>query len=62
VPIATLSALQAEHADLQGRLAALGAEVDGGKLGAGRRGLTAGKLTPATEAWARSWARRTSPR
>ena len=54
VPIATLSALQAEHADLQGRLAALGAEVNGGKL---ERlvsdAMAAGKLTPATEAWAR---------
>lgn len=54
VPIATLSALQAEHADLQGRLAALTAEVNGGKLEkVVSDGLAAGKLTPATEAWAR---------
>lgn len=54
VPIATLSALQGEHAALQGQLAALSAEVNGGKLDkVVADGLTAGKLTPATEAWAR---------
>lgn len=54
VPIATLSALQAEHADVQGRLAALTAEVNGSKIEqAVSAGLAAGKLTPATEAWAR---------
>lgn len=54
VPVATLSALQGEHVELQGRLAALSAEIEGGKLdkiiAAGRE---VGKLTPATEAWAR---------
>lgn len=54
VPIATLSALQGEHADLQGRYAMLQAEVAGGKLSQViADGLAAGKLTPATEAWAR---------
>ena len=54
VPIATLSALQGEHAQLQGRLAALSAEVTGGKLDKiVADGLATGKLTPATEAWAR---------
>ena len=54
VPIATLSALQGEHAQLQGQLAALSAEVSGGKLDKIiNDGLAAGKLTPATEAWAR---------
>lgn len=54
VPIATLSALQGEHAQLQGQLAALSAEVNGGKLDKViADGLAAGKLTPATEAWAR---------
>ena len=55
VPIATLAALQAEHADLQGRLAALTAEVNGGKVEqVVAEGLAAGKLTPATETWARA--------
>lgn len=54
VPIATLSALQGEHAELQGKMAALQAEVSGGKLDKIiADGLAAGKLTPATEAWAR---------
>jgi phage I-like protein len=54
VPIATLTALQAEHADAQGRLTALTAEVSAGKIEqAVSDGLTAGKLTPATETWAR---------
>lgn len=54
VPIATLSALQGEHVALQGQLAALSAEVNGGKLDKViNDGLAAGKLTPATEAWAR---------
>ena len=54
VPVATLSALQGEHAELQGRLAALSAEVSGGKLEKLMSdGLAAGKLTPAIEAWAR---------
>lgn len=54
VPIATLSALQGEHAELQSKMAALQAEVSGGKLDKIiADGLAAGKLTPATEAWAR---------
>lgn len=54
VPVATLSALQGEHADLQGKFAALQAEINGGKLDKIiADGLAAGKLTPATEAWAR---------
>lgn len=54
VPIATLSALQGEHAALQNQLATLSAEVNGGKLDkVVTDGLAAGKLTPATEAWAR---------
>lgn len=54
VPIATLSALQGEHAALQGQLAALSAEVSGGKLDKiVANGLAVGKLTPATEPWAR---------
>lgn len=54
VPIATLSALQGEHASLQNQLATLSAEVNGGKLDkVVTDGLAAGKLTPATEAWAR---------
>lgn len=51
VPIATLTALQGEHAGLQGRLVALQAEVNGGKLDKViADGLAAGKITPATEA------------
>lgn len=54
VPVATLTALQGENATLQGQLAALTAEVEGGKLDKiVADGLAAGKLTPATEAWAR---------
>jgi len=54
VPIATLSALQSEHATLQSQLATLTAEVSGGKLEkVVADGLAAGKLTPATEPWAR---------
>lgn len=54
VPIATLAALQGEHAGLQGQLVALQSEVNGGKLDKViADGLAAGKLTPATEAWAR---------
>ena len=54
VPIATLAALQGEHAGLQGQLVALQSEVSGGKLDKViADGLAAGKLTPATEAWAR---------
>lgn len=54
VPIATLTSLQAQHAQAQTALAALQAEVAGGKLDkAIEAGKAAGKLTPATEAWAR---------
>lgn len=54
VPIATLAALQGEHAGLQGQLVALQAEVSGGKLDKMiADGLAAGKLTPATKTWAR---------
>jgi len=54
VPVATLSALQGEYAALQGKLVALDAEVNGGKLDkVVADGLAAGKLTPATEGWAR---------
>lgn len=55
VPIATLSALQTERAALQGQLAALTGEVNGGKIDKMiSDGLAAGKLTPATESWARA--------
>lgn len=54
VPVATLTSLQAEHAQAQTALAALRAEVDGSKLDKViEEGKAAGKLTPATEAWAR---------
>lgn len=55
VPVATMTALQAENSDLQSRFAALSAEIDGTKLDKlVVDALSAGKLTPATEAWARS--------
>lgn len=55
VPIATMTALQAEHATLQGSLATLQAEVAGDKLDKlVADGKAAGKITPATEAWARN--------
>ena len=54
-PVAALSALQGEHAELQGKYVALQAEVDGAKLDALiETGKTSGQITPATEAWARS--------
>ncbi len=54
-PVAALTALQGEHAELQTRFAALQADVDGAKLDkVVADGLAAGKLTPATEAWART--------
>lgn len=54
IPVATLSALQGEHAELQGRFAALSAEVNGGKLDKLiDEGKAAGKLPPALESWAR---------
>ena len=53
-PVAVLTALQGEHAELQGRVAALQAEVDGGKLEKIiDDGLASGKLSPATAGWAR---------
>jgi len=55
VPIAALSALQSEHAEAKGKLAALTAEISAGKVAAlVAEGLAAGKITPATEAWAKS--------
>ena len=49
-----ISALQAEHATAQGTIAALTAQIDGDKLDkVVTAALTAGKLTPATEPWAR---------
>lgn len=54
VPVATLTALQGENAGLQTKLAALQTEVEGGKLEQViADGKAAGKITPATEAWAR---------
>lgn len=53
VPIATLSALQTEHASVQGQLAALNAEISSGKVAAlVADGLAVGKITPATKGWA----------
>ncbi len=55
VPIAALSGLQAEHADVKGKLATLTTEISAGKVTAlVADGVTAGKITPATEAWAKS--------
>ncbi|HRD86776.1 MAG TPA: phage protease [Accumulibacter sp.] len=55
VPVATLAALQAEHATVQGKLAAMTAEIDAGKVAkVVEDGLAAGKLTPATADWART--------
>lgn len=54
VPVAVLSAAQAEAADASAKLAALQAEIGASKVDeAVKAGLAAGKLTPATEAWAR---------
>lgn len=54
VPVATLSALQSEHATVKSQLVALQAEVSGGKLDKTiEEGVASGKLTPATEPWAR---------
>lgn len=54
VPVATLTALQSEHTNLQSQLATLSAEVNGGKLDKMvADGLASGKLTPAIESWAR---------
>lgn len=50
VPIATLTALQGENAGLQTKVAALQAELDGGKLDKLiNDAKAAGKITPATE-------------
>lgn len=55
VPIAALSGLQAEHANVKSQLATLTAEISAGKVAAlVADGVTAGKITPATEAWAKS--------
>lgn len=55
VPIAALSGLQAEHAGVKSQLATLTAEISAGKVAAlVADGLAAGKITPATEAWAKS--------
>lgn len=54
VPIATLTALQGENAGLQTKIAALQSEADGGKLDKViADAKSSGKITPATEAWAR---------
>jgi phage I-like protein len=54
VPIAALSALQAEHVGLQNKFAALSAQVHTAALEQViADGLAAGKLTPALEPWAR---------
>lgn len=54
VPVATLTALQGEHAESQAALAALQAEIASEKLEKiVGDGLSTGKLTPAMEAWAR---------
>jgi phage I-like protein len=54
VPIATLSALQGEHADLQGKYVALSADIEGSKVDkAIAAAKAAGKITPAIEPWAR---------
>lgn len=59
VPVATLTALQAEHATAKSQLVALQAEVAGGKLEKTiEEGLASGKLTPATEPWARDLGKR----
>lgn len=53
VPVAALTALQGEHVETQTKLAALTAEVEGGKLDKiVADGLACGKLTPATKDWA----------
>lgn len=55
VPVATLSALQSEHTAVQGRLAALTAEVSSAKVDKLiEEGEAAGKITPATKAWAKT--------
>lgn len=54
VPVATLSALQAEHAAVQGQLAALSAKVRAGEVDdVIAQARAAGKLPPALEGWAK---------
>jgi len=56
VPIASLSAVQAEHAATQTQLAALTAKVRAAELDAViEAGKAAGKITPALEGWAREY-------
>lgn len=57
VPIATLSALQAEHGQLQGQLSALTAKVQAAEVEKViEAGKAAGKILPALEGWARDYA------
>ena len=54
VPMATLTALQGENAGLASKVAALQAELDGGKVNALiDQGKADGKIPPAMEDWAR---------
>lgn len=58
VPVAVLSAAQAEAASATAALTALQARLDADRVDEViRAGLAAGKLTPATEAWARDLGR-----
>lgn len=55
-PIATLTALQSEHAALQAQLAALSAKSAAAELDQViESARTAGKITPALESWARTY-------
>ncbi|SDI53567.1 phage protease [Propionivibrio dicarboxylicus] len=55
VPVAVLTAVQGEKAELQTTVVDLQAEINGGKLEKIiADGKAAGKITPATEAWARN--------
>jgi phage I-like protein len=55
-PVATLTALQSEHAALQAQLAALTAKTAAAELDQViESARTAGKITPALESWARSY-------
>ena len=58
-PVSVVTALQAEGAGLKTQLATLSAEIDGAKLSKViADGLAAGKLTPATEVWARDYGKK----
>jgi phage I-like protein len=58
-PVAALTAVQAEKAELSGKLAALQAQIDGGKVEALiEKGKADGKLPPAIEDWARDLGRK----